>query len=217
MQTLRPLTILTGASRGLGAAIAEQLSQRGAALLTMSRHPDQALSARATETGAPLEQWAIDLADGVSASTRLEAWLTSRSERLFIGDLDQQRGARRQGRTDRRKRRSRTCRGTARGTRGTDAVDASVFARDARLAYSAQSSEHFVRRWQEAVERHRGVLRRQGGLRSLFARGRTRRSSRAEQCDDRLAGTRRHRYRHADRVARVRSACVSKSAVALLR
>ncbi len=38
MQTLRPLTILTGASRGLGAAIAEQLSQRGAALLTMSRH-----------------------------------------------------------------------------------------------------------------------------------------------------------------------------------
>ena len=78
MQTLRPLTILTGASRGLGAAIAEQLSQRGAALLTMSRHPDQALSARATETRASLEQWAVDLADGVSASTRLEAWLTSR-------------------------------------------------------------------------------------------------------------------------------------------
>jgi NAD(P)-dependent dehydrogenase (short-subunit alcohol dehydrogenase family) len=67
--------ILTGASRGLGAAIAKQLVQRGAALLTMSRHPDQSLGARAAEKGAPLEQWAIDLADAVSASDRLEAWL----------------------------------------------------------------------------------------------------------------------------------------------
>jgi benzil reductase ((S)-benzoin forming) len=77
MQPPRPLMILTGASRGLGAAIAEQLVQRGAALLTMSRHPDQLLDARAAETGSPLEQWAIDLADGLSASNRLEAWLSS--------------------------------------------------------------------------------------------------------------------------------------------
>ncbi len=77
MQPPLPLMILTGASRGLGAAIAEQLVQRGAALLTMSRHPDQALDAKAAETGAPLEQWAIDLSDGVSAADRLEAWLTS--------------------------------------------------------------------------------------------------------------------------------------------
>jgi benzil reductase ((S)-benzoin forming) len=77
MQPSRPLMILTGASRGLGAAIAEQLVQRGAALLTMSRHPDQSLDARAAEAGSPLEQWAIDLADGLSASNRLEAWLGS--------------------------------------------------------------------------------------------------------------------------------------------
>ena len=77
MQPSRTLMILTGASRGLGAAIAEQLVQRGAALLTMSRHPDQSLDARAAEAGSPLEQWAIDLADGLSASNRLEAWLGS--------------------------------------------------------------------------------------------------------------------------------------------
>lgn len=76
MHAPRPLTILTGASRGLGAAMADQLMQRGSALLTMSRHPNRSLDAKAAETGAPLEQWAIDLADGVAASNRLEAWLT---------------------------------------------------------------------------------------------------------------------------------------------
>ena len=77
MHPPRPLTILTGASRGLGAAMAEQLLQRGSALLTMSRRPSQSLDAKAAETGTPLEQWAIDLADGVAASARLEAWLAS--------------------------------------------------------------------------------------------------------------------------------------------
>ena len=82
MQPSRPLTILTGASRGLGAAIAEQLLQRGAALLTMSRHPNQALDAKAAGTRASLEQWTSDLADGVSAAARLEAWL-SRQKNSF--------------------------------------------------------------------------------------------------------------------------------------
>ena len=77
MHQPRPLTILTGASRGLGAAIGEQLLQRGAMLLTMSRHPDETLSARAAEAGASLEQWAIDLADSTAAAARLEEWLRS--------------------------------------------------------------------------------------------------------------------------------------------
>lgn len=77
MHAPRPLTILTGASRGLGAAMAEQLLQRGSALLTMSRRPNQSLYAKAAETGTPLEQWAVDLADGVAASARLDAWLAS--------------------------------------------------------------------------------------------------------------------------------------------
>jgi len=81
MQPPRTLTILTGASRGLGAAIAEQLLlQGGAVLLTMSRRPDEALNAKAGNEGSSLEQWAVDLADGVSASARLEAWLQSRED-----------------------------------------------------------------------------------------------------------------------------------------
>jgi NAD(P)-dependent dehydrogenase (short-subunit alcohol dehydrogenase family) len=56
--------------------MAEQLLQRGASVLTMSRRPDQSLGAKAA-AGALLEQWAIDLADGISASARLEAWLRS--------------------------------------------------------------------------------------------------------------------------------------------
>jgi benzil reductase ((S)-benzoin forming) len=83
----RTLTILTGASRGLGAAIAEQLLQRDAVLLTMSRHPDQTLNAKAIEAGASLEQWTIDLADAVSASAQLEAWLRSQQNSLSSATL----------------------------------------------------------------------------------------------------------------------------------
>ena len=83
----RTLTILTGASRGLGAAIAEQVLHRDAVLLTMSRHPDEVLDAKARSAGASLEQWAVDLADGVSASARLEAWLHSRQDSFSSATL----------------------------------------------------------------------------------------------------------------------------------
>jgi NAD(P)-dependent dehydrogenase (short-subunit alcohol dehydrogenase family) len=45
--TPRRLYILTGASRGLGAAMAEQLLAPDVHLLTMARHPDPALADRA--------------------------------------------------------------------------------------------------------------------------------------------------------------------------
>lgn len=83
----RTLTILTGASRGLGAAIAEQLLHGGAVLLTMSRHPDQALDAKARNAGASLEQWPVDLADGISVSARLEAWLQSQQDSFSSATL----------------------------------------------------------------------------------------------------------------------------------
>ena len=75
MQPARSLTILTGASRGLGAAIARQLLQRGDAVLTMSRRTDPMLDDIAREAGASLEQWPLDLADPIPAAARLEAWL----------------------------------------------------------------------------------------------------------------------------------------------
>jgi benzil reductase ((S)-benzoin forming) len=69
------LFVLTGASRGLGAAMAEQLLASGAVLLTLSRHPDAALLAKADSAGATLEQWAIDVGHDVGAAARLESWL----------------------------------------------------------------------------------------------------------------------------------------------
>lgn len=69
----KSLVILTGASRGLGAAIARQLLGSGCKLLTISRHPDESLSSAAA--GADLEQWAIDLAHDPGAAARLEKWL----------------------------------------------------------------------------------------------------------------------------------------------
>lgn len=69
------LYILTGASRGMGAAMAEQLLAADVHLLTLSRRPAAALQAAASATGATLEQWAIDVGHDVGAAARLEAWL----------------------------------------------------------------------------------------------------------------------------------------------
>ncbi len=69
------LVIITGASRGLGRAMAEQLLTPERLLLTISRHPDATLQDLAAARGAKLEQWALDLAHGVGAAARLEAWL----------------------------------------------------------------------------------------------------------------------------------------------
>ena len=69
------MTLLTGASRGLGAALAEQLLQPGATLLCLSRSIDPALADLAAQRGATLEQWAIDLAEPLPAAARIGAWL----------------------------------------------------------------------------------------------------------------------------------------------
>ena len=71
------LTVLTGASRGLGRAMAQQLLQPGATLLCISRHSDAALLQQAKAAGAALEQWEQDLSEPVAAAARLTAWLQS--------------------------------------------------------------------------------------------------------------------------------------------
>jgi len=65
-----PLSIVTGASRGLGLALARQLLATGAHVLTISRHP-AALAAGA----GTLEQWSADLGEAAPVAARLEAWL----------------------------------------------------------------------------------------------------------------------------------------------
>jgi benzil reductase ((S)-benzoin forming) len=71
--TQRTLIVLTGASRGLGAALARQLAGADVKMLTISRRPD--LSLQANANGADLEQWAMDLANDIGAAAKLEAWL----------------------------------------------------------------------------------------------------------------------------------------------
>jgi benzil reductase ((S)-benzoin forming) len=65
------LTILTGASRGLGLAVARQLLQPGHRLLTLSRQP----TPMTAPDGAVLEQWSADLAAPALVAARLAGWL----------------------------------------------------------------------------------------------------------------------------------------------
>lgn len=62
--------ILTGASRGLGAAMAEGLLSPSRQLVCVARSPNPALAAKARSGGAPLDYRLCDLADG-AATARL--------------------------------------------------------------------------------------------------------------------------------------------------
>jgi short-subunit dehydrogenase len=73
--TLHNLTILTGASRGMGHAMAEQLLHSGAQLLCISRQTSPALAALAQSRGAVLDQWSADLADAAPVAQHLSTWL----------------------------------------------------------------------------------------------------------------------------------------------
>jgi NAD(P)-dependent dehydrogenase (short-subunit alcohol dehydrogenase family) len=71
------LTILTGASRGMGLAMAEQLLAADTLLLCISRHANDALAQAATACGAELLQWQADLGDAAAVAQRLLQWLQS--------------------------------------------------------------------------------------------------------------------------------------------
>lgn len=76
---MQHLTILTGASRGMGLAMAEQLLAPDALLLCISRQTNAALTEQAKRVGATLLQWPLDLSDGASAAARLRDWLAQQS------------------------------------------------------------------------------------------------------------------------------------------
>ena len=69
------LYVLTGASRGLGAAIAERLIAPGVVLLCISRLPHPQLTRRARNAGARAEQWRRDLLRPAEVAGALEGWL----------------------------------------------------------------------------------------------------------------------------------------------
>jgi NAD(P)-dependent dehydrogenase (short-subunit alcohol dehydrogenase family) len=74
---MQDLCVVTGASRGLGRAIAEQLLQAGHVVLGLSRQ---------TPPAPPgLEQWSCDLSDPLPVAARLQAWLEALDGRRFAG------------------------------------------------------------------------------------------------------------------------------------
>jgi benzil reductase ((S)-benzoin forming) len=77
----RHLTILTGASRGMGLAMAQQLLAAGHDLLCIARHTSDTLAAHAKQAGRQCEQWPHDLARADGAATRLDTWLQGRDRR----------------------------------------------------------------------------------------------------------------------------------------
>jgi len=72
------LYIVTGSSRGLGAALVDQLVKQGHVVLGIARH---ALGVQ--PPGATFTEWALNLADPVPAAARLGDWLAKRSGDRF--------------------------------------------------------------------------------------------------------------------------------------
>lgn len=69
------LTVVTGASRGLGLALTRQLLAKGHRVLAIARRPTEV--AEAAKGDGELVSWSLDLADPVPAAARLEAWMGS--------------------------------------------------------------------------------------------------------------------------------------------
>ena len=65
------LSIITGASRGLGQALAAQLLARGHCVLALARQP----VSLSVPPGAELLPWAVDLSDALPVAQRLLQWL----------------------------------------------------------------------------------------------------------------------------------------------
>lgn len=69
------LSIVTGASRGLGLAITEQLLAEGHHVLALSRQPPGGSAASAKN----LTAWSVDLADPAPVAQRLHEWLLAQA------------------------------------------------------------------------------------------------------------------------------------------
>ncbi|MGQ0709824.1 MAG: SDR family NAD(P)-dependent oxidoreductase [Rhodoferax sp.] len=79
----RTLTILTGASRGMGQAMATLLLQRGGTVLCIARQTAPALLEQAQAHGAQLLQWQYDLAEPQEAAQALQQWLCTQASAHF--------------------------------------------------------------------------------------------------------------------------------------
>jgi NAD(P)-dependent dehydrogenase (short-subunit alcohol dehydrogenase family) len=69
------VTIITGASRGLGLAVTDALLQRGHHVLALARGATEPASA--ATTAGRLEAWRVDLADAEPVAARLQGWIAA--------------------------------------------------------------------------------------------------------------------------------------------
>jgi benzil reductase ((S)-benzoin forming) len=76
------LTIITGASRGMGLALAQRLAVSGNTLLCISRHTNPALEQLAKTQGTALTQWEADLSDAANTAQQLASWLSGKAHDL---------------------------------------------------------------------------------------------------------------------------------------
>jgi benzil reductase ((S)-benzoin forming) len=81
------LTIITGASRGMGLALAQRLAVPANTLLCISRHANPTLEQLAKTQGAALTQWAADLSDAASTAQQLAAWLSGKAQEFATATL----------------------------------------------------------------------------------------------------------------------------------
>jgi len=72
---LQQLFILTGSSRGMGEAMAQQLLEPGHAVLGIARQQSAALAIAARNRGAELLQWQADLVEPMPVAQKLRDWL----------------------------------------------------------------------------------------------------------------------------------------------
>jgi benzil reductase ((S)-benzoin forming) len=72
------LTIVTGASRGMGLAMAKQLIAEGHELLCISRQQNSDLTQLAQANSLPITQWQKDLAESISWLDEFEKWIKSK-------------------------------------------------------------------------------------------------------------------------------------------
>ena len=77
------LFIITGASRGMGFCLAEQLLAPGHSLLCISRTSSIELANEAHRRGVTLQQWACDLSDPQPVATQLCQWLQAQDSGLI--------------------------------------------------------------------------------------------------------------------------------------
>ena len=75
MVSPKHLTIITGASRGMGLAIAQQRMHKDALIVGISRSANSQLVELAAQSDAVLSQWNADLSEPAPVARRLQDWL----------------------------------------------------------------------------------------------------------------------------------------------